>query len=231
VPSLMMWWSLITRPHFSINPGDGHWWLSDVLARRLAADAQALVPSFLVPTTATVLVPLLLIGIAVVARLVASRSRSAFLVLLRTGTAVLLIAATAVSAAVVLRYDVIVDAEAAHVRRLGGTLVPPEGTVSRHSRLRGWRVADGQGVVVPLHLRADSEVLLEGWLDGDAKRQARIDVRWDDGETQPVRLGGGATQGRLRLPDPPGPGRHRLRVIFHAPPGGTAVFDRIIVER
>ena len=151
--------------------------------------------------------------------------------LLRTGTAVWLIAATGLTAAVMLRHDRVVEAEAAQVRRLGGSQVPPEGTVSRYTHRRGWRVADGQGMVVPLHLSGGSEILLEGWLEGEAIRRAGIDVRWNDDGVQSIELGGGATEGRLRLPDPPGPGRHRLRVILRAPPGGTAVFDRVIVDR
>ncbi len=231
VPSIFMWWALITRPHFSINPGDGHWWLSDVLARRLAADVQFLVPSFLVPTAATLWVPVVIVAALAFAVFASSHSRRALQFLVRTGVATWLMVAVCVTSLVVFRYDGVVDVEAAQVRRHGGQLVPPDGTFSRYQHRRGWRLTDGQGVVVPLNMPPDAQVWLEGWLVGRAQRGAVIEVRWDDGDRLAVEVAGAATEGRVRLPDPPGPGRHQMNIVLRSPPRGAAILDRVIVER
>ena len=49
LPSVAVWWVLVTRPHHSINPGDGGWWATDALARSYLVDTGWLIPSFLVP--------------------------------------------------------------------------------------------------------------------------------------------------------------------------------------
>jgi len=195
------------------------------------ADTQILVPSFLLPTAATLWVPLLIVTTVVGAAVVSSRSRWALGILVRTGVAIWLMVAVGVTSLVVLRHDRVVDVEAAQVRRLGGQPVPPEGTFSRYERRHGWRLADGQGVVVPLNLSPDSQVWLEGWLVGRARRGATIEIRWDGGDRMAVEVAGAATQGRVRLPDPPGPGRHRVEIVLRSPPRGAAVFDRVVVER
>lgn len=231
VPSVLMWWTLVTRPHFSVNPGDGRWWLSDALARRFGADVQQFMPSFLVPTAATVWLPPVVIVLAI-ALVVASGRRPAVVVtLLRNGIALWLALAAALAAAVLLRHDVVVEAEAPQVRRLGGSPVPPAGTFSRFEHRRGWRVADREGIIVPLHLGRDAEVWIEGWLVGVAQLGARLEATWDDGQPTVLRVEGAAQHGRVRLPDPPGPGRRRLSVTLGAPPGGAAVFDRVVVVR
>jgi len=230
-PSLVAWWALVTRPHLSVNPGDGGWWLSDALARRLQADVQHLVPSYLVPTAASLWLPPLVIAVAVAAVVVCSRRSSALRLLVRSGTALALAAATVVSAAVVLRNDRVVEAEAAQVRRVGGSPVPPAGTFSRFEHRRGWLVRDGDGITVPLRVASPSEVRIEGWLVGSAQRGADLVVRWDDGAPVTIAVSGASANGRVRLPDPPAPGRRRLRVVLRAPPGGGAVLDRVVVER
>ncbi len=231
VPSVFMWWALVTRPHFSINPGDGHWWLSDVLARRLVADTQFLVPSFLVPTPATLWVPPVFVAAAAAAVFVSSRNRRALGILVRTGVAIWLLVASAASAAAVFRYDRVVEVEAAQVRRFGGVPEPKAGTFSRFERRLGWRATDGGGISVSLHLAPESRVWLEGWLVGRAQLGGRLEVTWDGGATSSIEVEGSATNGRVRLPDPPGHGRQRVRVVLRAPERGAAVFDRIVVEQ
>ncbi len=230
-PALLMWWALVTRPHFSVNPGDGRWWLSDALARRFGADTQQFFPSFLVPTTATLWLPPVVILLAVAAVLVSHRRPRVLVTLVRSGTAFGIVAATAMAAAVVQRHDVVVEAEAPQVRRAGGSPVPPVGTFSRYEHLRGWRVGDREGVVVPLHLAAGSEVWLEGWLEGTAQGGAQLAVSWDEGDPVNLHVEGTASHGRLRLPNPPASGRRKLRVALSAPIGGAAVFDRVVVQR
>ena len=109
--------------------------------------------------------------------------------------------------------------------------MPPAGTVSRFLHRRGWRLDDGDRVVVPLHLRENSELVLEGWLMGTAQKWGRLEIRWNDGEpvVTPWR-GDGATE-RVVLPPPPGPGRHRLGIGLLSPPHGAVVLDRLVVER
>jgi len=230
VPSVCMWWALVTRPHFSINPGDGRWWLTDVLARRLAADLQFLIPSFLVPTAATVWVPAMICAAFAIAVFGSLWSRAWLRVLLRMGVAIWLMVAVGVTLVVVLRHDRVVDVEAAQVRRHGGQPIPPDGTFSRYSHRRGWRLADGQSVVIPLNLSPDARVWLEGWLVGRAQLGAVIEAGWDGGDRLAVEVAGAATEGRVRLPDPPGSGRHELVVFLRSPPRGAAVLDRVIVE-
>ena len=230
-PSILAWWALVTRPQFSVNPGDGGWWLSDALARRLHADVQHLVPSFLVPTAASLWLPPLVLVIAATAVVACSRWPAVLRLLVRSGSAIVLAAATVVTAAVVLHSDRIVEAEAAQVRRLGGSPIPPAGTFSRFEHRRGWLVRDGDGISVPLRVAAPVEVRIEGWLVGTAQRGARLEVRWDDNEPVMIPVSGAAPDGRVRLPGPPAPGRHQLRVVLRAPRGGGAVLDRVVVER
>jgi len=230
-PSLVAWWVLVTRPHFSVNPGDGGYWLADALARRFAADARPFFPSFLVPSVATVIVPaVLLVVVFGAARL--TTWRPAFGLTLRRGWVALWFAAAAALVLTLnLRHDVMVELEGPQVRRNGGSPMPPAGTVSRFLHRRAWRLDDGDFVVVPLNLPENSGVTLEGWLMGTAQRRGQLEIRWDDG--QPVVIpwrGEGATE-RVVLPSPPGPGRHRLSIRLLSPPHGAAALDRLLVER
>jgi hypothetical protein len=230
LPSLAVWWVLVTRPHLSVNPGDGGWWATDALARSYLADTAWLAPSFLVPRTATWVVPLAVVA-AVVLVWIATRWRPGFARrLAAAGTALWLLGAAALVAAVELRTDRVVEAEAPQVRRHGGEPVPPPGTFSRFSHRGGWRLADGEGVTVPLNLGAEAEVWIEGWLLGTAQRGATLEVRWDDGEPARLRVWGEGRDGRRRVPDPPGAGRHRLRIDVRSRPHGAVVLDRVVVE-
>ena len=230
-PSLVAWWVLITRPHLSVNPGDGGYWLADMLARRFAADARHFFPSFLVPSTATIVVPVVLLVVVLGAARLATWRPPVGSVMRRSWIALWLAGAAALVLTLDLRHDAVVELEAPQVRRSGGSAMPPAGTVSRFLHRRGWRLDDGDRVVVPLHLRENSELVLEGWLMGTAQKWGRLEIRWNDGEpvVTPWR-GDGATE-RVVLPPPPGPGRHRLGIGLLSPPHGAVVLDRLVVER
>ncbi|MFV2072864.1 MAG: hypothetical protein ACC742_09460, partial [Thermoanaerobaculales bacterium] len=229
-PSLIAWWVLVTRPHLSVNPGDGGYWLADALARRFAADARRLFPSFLVPDTATLVVPAVLVAMATLVAWAVVRRPVLGIVLRRAGIAIWLVAAAALVTTLGLRYDRVVEAEAPQVRRHGGSPEPPTGTVSRFSHRNGWRLGDGEGVVMPLRLREGRDVVLVGWLLGTARRGARLEVGWDDGEAVSIIVGGEDREGRVRLPPPPGGGRHRLSLVMRCPANGAGVLDRVVIE-
>jgi hypothetical protein len=229
VPSAVAWWVLITRPHFSVNPGDGGYWLADALSRRFGADARSLFPSFLVPNAATVLVPVMLLAFVFLAVWMTVRMPGVGTALRRAGVALWLTAAAALVINLDLRNDRVVEVEAPQVRHRGGAPVPPAGTFSRYTHRRGWRLDDGDGVVVPLQLREPSEVWLEGWFLGAVKRGGRLEVRWDDGEVAELRLQGNEPELRLLLPPPPGAGKHRLAIGLKCPLHRALVLDRVVV--
>lgn len=230
-PAVLVWWVLVTRPQFSINPGDGGWWLADLLARRFASDTDQFFPSMLVPNTATVWFPPVAVGIALVAVWLGRRVTGASRTLVRCGVALWLAASAGLAAAVVLRYDRTVEIEAPQVRRHGGKPVPRAGTFSQFTYRRGWQLDDGDTVTIPLHLPPHASVWLEGWLLGTAQEGAKLTARWNDGDGLVLPVSGTARDGRLQIPGAPPGGRHRLRLQVAAPPGGAAVLDRVIVER
>jgi len=229
-PSVVAWWALITRPQLSINPGDGGYWLADALSRRFAADARDFFPSFLVPGTATFVVPPVMVTLVALAAWSAVYNPRIGTVLRRSWIALWLVASAALVAALTAVPDVVVELEAPQVRRSGGSPVPAEGTVSRYSHRRGWRLDDGDRVVVPLRLREVSEVVLEGWLLGTARRRSELVVRWDDDSAPVLRWRGDDPPERVVLPAPPGTGRHRLEISFFSPPEGAVVLDRLVVH-
>jgi hypothetical protein len=132
--------------------------------------------------------------------------------------------------AVTQRTDHVVELEDPQVERIGGRLEPPPGTFSRFSYPNGWRVADREGMVVPLNLPPRARLRLEGWLDGPARQGATLLVSWDGGTPKRL-LVSSPVPGSVTLPDVPGTGRHTLRITLAAPPGGEAVLDRLVVER
>jgi len=230
-PSVVAWWALVSRPHFSVNPGDGGYWLADSLARRFAADARHFFPSFLVPNAATFVVPaVLLVAVLGAARLTTWRP-TVGLALRRSWIALWLAAAAALVLTLGLRHDVVVEIEGPQVRRSGGSPMPPAGTVSRFHHRRGWRLDDGDRVIVPLRLREDSEVILEGWLMGTARKWGRLELRWDNEAMVVIPWRGEGATERLVLPPPPGPGHHRLSIGLRSPPHGAVALDRLLVEQ
>ena len=83
---------------------------------------------------------------------------------------------------------------------------------------------------MPLNLPADAEVWLEGWLLGTARRGAEIELGWNGEDPALLRIRGEEKDGRLKAPDPPGPGRHLLSIRLHSTPNGAVVLDRVVVE-
>ena len=228
-PSLIAWWVLVTRPHLSVNPGDGGYWLADALSRRFAVDGRSFFPSFLVIDAATLLVPAGISLFVVLAVWFARRRGGVATILGRAWIAVWFVAAAALVLALDLRLDRVVEVEAPQVRKSGGSPVPRAGTVARYSHRRGWRLDDGNRVMVPLNLRDDAEVVLEGWLLGTARQAAQLEIAWDGREAELMAWRGEGTSESLRLPSPPGAGRHRLSIAAHSPPHGAVVLDRLVV--
>ena len=227
-PSLLTWWVYVTRPHVTVNPGDGSWWLADGLARRFAADARHLVPSFLRPGPATVVVPLLVTAAALGLVLAAWRFPRLGHDVARSAVALALAAAAAVVLGFTQRTDRVVELEDPQVTHLGGTVEPPPGTFARYSFPNGWRLAAGDGVEAPLNLPAHASVRLEGWLEGPATRGAELAVSWDGAAPVGMRIAAVAP-GAVVLPGVPAPGRHLLRIVLAAPAGGEAVLERLVV--
>jgi hypothetical protein len=114
------------------------------------------------------------------------------------------------------------------VTRRGGLPEPPEGTFSSFTYRNGWRLRGGDGVTVPLHLAPGAQVRAEGWVTGPTAATATLRAAWDDAPGAALPLVAGAA-GKVLLPDPPGPGRRRLRLDLEAPGGLTVVLDRVVV--
>ncbi len=229
-PSIVAWWVLITRPHLSVNPGDGGFWLADALSRRFAADGRSFFPSFLVIDTATLAVPaimvLLVLSVVWVAKTRAGRG--AFLA--RGWVAVWMVAAAALVLTLGLRPDRAVEAEAPQVRKSGGSPVPQAGTAARYSHRRGWRLDDGDRVTVPLNVRGGTRVVLEGWLLGTAQKAGELEFKWDGQEAFLVPWRGERATESVGISSPPDEGRHLLSITLHSPPQGAVVLDRLVVE-
>jgi hypothetical protein len=229
-PSALVWWVLLTRPQFSVNPGDGGWWLADALARRFSADARHLLPSFLRPSPATVVVPVILLVSGATIVLLAARSPRLGRAIARDSVAASLLLASAFLLVLTQRSDRVVEIEDPQVERIGGRVEPPPGTFSRFLHPQGWKVGNGEGVVVPLNLPANARLRLDGWLEGPAQAGATLVLSWDGGVTHRL-LVSSPEPGSIAVPDVPGAGRHRLRITLEAPHGGDAVLDRLVVQR
>jgi hypothetical protein len=229
-PSLVGWWVLVTRPHFSVNPGDGGYWLADALSRRFAADGRFFFPSYLVIDWAALVAPIVIVVLALAAVSVAKARAGVAMQLGRSFVALWLAAAAALVLSLDLRPDRVVEAEAPQVRRSGGRAVPPAGTVARFSHRRGWRLDDGDRVTVPLNLRDGDGVVLEGRLLGTARRAATLELSWDGQEPVSVGWSGEGAIENLRMPPAPGAGRHRLSITLRSPPHGAVVLDRLVVN-
>jgi hypothetical protein len=227
-PSLLLAWALVSRPPLSVNPGMGAWWLSSAIARRLQADTWTFFPSFLRPTAASWQVPLgiaLVVGVMLAALRWRPRLAPAFA---RSAVALWLVAASGLAGVVMARHDRVVEAEAPQVARRGGSPEPAEGTFSSFRYRNGWRLRDGDGITVPLHLPAGAGVRLTGWLEGPAQGGAQVLTDWGSGTWTPL-----AVQGHelvsLALPAPLDGGRFKLRLDLRAPLEGVLVVDRLEV--
>jgi len=226
--SVFVWWVLVTRPHFTVNPGDGGWWLADAFARRYGADARHLFPSFLRLSPASAFVPVIIAGTALGIVLLVGAFPAVGRALARTPVALGLATVCVFLLILTHRTDRTVEFEDPQVGHLGGTIEPKEGTYSRFLLPNGWRVGDGEGVTVPLNLPEHPHLRLEGWLEGPAQRGADLEVRWDGAATRrvPVR---GIAHGSVELPPPGSGGRHELSIVLASPTGGEAVLDRLVV--
>ena len=222
--SLLAWWVFVTRPHFTVNPGDGGWWLTDALARRFAADARHLVPSFLRPSPATVIVPIVIAGAALGVAAFGRVSPPFARAVARASVSLSLVTACVFLIVLTQRNDRVVEIEGPQVAHLGGTIEPPEGTYSRYLQSSGWRIHDGEGVEVPLNLRAGARLRLESWFEGPAPSGASLTVRWDGAAARAVQVAGS-----VDVPAPPSDGHHRLGLALAAPGGGEVVLGRIVV--
>jgi len=235
VPALLplavtCWWALLARPHFSINPGNGRFWLAELVAERFAADTRHLTPSFLVPSVATAVFPLVAVTVAGAVWLLGRWHPSWVRWLGQQGVALWLAAMAVTALHLAWRTDRWVELEDPQVRHRGGRVEPPPGTWSTYLHRRGWRLADGDELLVPLRLPEGCRVSLVGWLEGAARQGSSLEVRWDEGRWARVTLVGEGV-GRVALPPPAAGGRRTLALRFHAPSGGEAVADRLEVER
>lgn len=228
-PTLVVSWVAITRPALLVNVGDGASWLSASLARRLGADVLDLFPSFLRVTPATWLVPLVMV--ACIAGLAATVRRGTGFVraLTRVSVGVWLLLGTALLVVASSKTDTTVEVEDPQVVHLAGAPEPPMGAFSRFLVPNGWRLADGEAVVVPLRPPAGAKLHLEGWLEGEARSGATLMLCYDSSEEQAVAVRG-LSRGAIRLPDPQVSGKVHLAIRLVAPAGGSAVLDRIIVD-
>ena len=68
-------------------------------------------------------------------------------------------------------------------------------------------------------------------LVGNAREGAKLRVSWDDGTVRVIPVRGDGRDGRVKMPDPPGPGRHTLRIFVRSPRAGAAVLDKVVVSR
>ena len=229
LPTVVVWWVFLTRPHLAFNFGDGGFWLSDALARRFAASARHLFPSFLRPSPATLAWPVLVAAAVVAVGWLAARSVTAVRALARCSVAVALLAGAGLVAAVTLRYDRVVELEDPQIVRLGGALHPPPGQMSRFAFRNGWRLANLESIDVPLHVPGNARVVLQGWLEGAAKGGAKLALQWRGGTVVHVPLSGKGDFSAA-VPAPPSTGRHWLRITGMMPPGGAAVLDMAIVS-
>jgi hypothetical protein len=228
VLSFFVWWVFVTRPHFTVNPGDGGWWLADAFARRFGADARHLVPSFLRPSPASLVVPAIVLAAVLGVALLARGSPAFGRALARAPVSLALATVCVFIVILTQRTDRTVELEDPQVAHLGGTTEPKVGTYSRFLVPNGWRIRDGEGVEVPLNLPGGAHLMLEGWLEGAAQRGADLQVRWD-GVTSPSVPVRGVAHGSVALPAPPTGGHHRLAIVLASPAGGEAVLDRLVV--
>ncbi len=225
-PSFFAWWLLSTRPHLSINPGDGRWYFSAIMARAFQADADSLFPSFLHPRSASIFVPIAVsLGLALL-WMIFSRRPGWARHLTRMGAAFWIMLATAFTTTLLLRGDRVVEAEAPQVRRHGGESFPAQGVPQRWAHPVGWSLKDGNSIDFPLHVDGNEDILLIAQLRG-SRRKADISWNWDHKTAGTLSLKDGIPEGGLILPGPGTPGKHRLSLSFEARPGTTLLLDRI----
>jgi hypothetical protein len=229
-PTFVVWWVFLTRPHLGFNPGDGGFWLSDMLAARFAASALHMFPSFLRPSPATIAWPFIAAVLAAAVVWLSRRSPGAVRLAGRGAVSLLLLLGAGLVVALATRYDSIVELEDPQVVAYGGTLHPPLGQMSRFAFRNGWRLWNQAMVEVPLRTPGNAALALQGWLEGGAERGATLAAQWRGASPVHVPVKG-SKDWVIALPPPPGPGKHWLRLTLIAPGGGSTVLDKIVVSR
>jgi hypothetical protein len=228
VPSLVVWWVFVSRPHLAFNSGDGGFWLSDRLATRFEASARHLFPSFLRPDSSTLAWPFIAAGVVAAVLWAASRRPALIRVLSRCSLAALLLLGAGLAADTILRYDRVIELEDPQIVPHGGMLYPPPGQMSRFVFRNGWRLHNMESVDVPVHAPGNATLELEGWLEGESVAGARIAAQWRDGGLAHIPVQG-SDPISVPLPPPPSAGKHWLRLTLIAPRGGSVVLDKIYV--
>lgn len=229
-PTLLVAWIAVTRPSLLYNIGDGGHWLADRLAARLAADVRHFFPSYLRFSLASWLAPLMVGALMFLAWRIFTRQARLRRWLCRQMVAFWLLAAAALVLAVRIIPDQLVEMEDPQVQPLGGMLEPPPSAWSRFLYPNGWRLAHGEGVVVPLHLGINQGLLLKGWVEGSGSERCLLMHGFLPEEVQgKVALPQEFRQG-LALPGHP-PGRAWLKLTVACPPGVTVILDRLEVQR
>ena len=228
VPSFVVWWVFLSRPHLGFNSGDGGFWLADGLASRFAASARHLFPSFLRPGPSTLAWPFIGVALVLAALWIARQWPWVIRVAARCTVAALLLAGAGFVAGVTLHYDRVIELEDPQILVLGGELHPPLGQMSRFVFRNGWRLRNMDSIEVPVHAPGNASLSLQGWLEGTATGGATIAARWRDGKATHI-LVTGAKDWTISLPPPPSSGKYWLRITLIAPPGGSVVLDKILV--
>ncbi|MGQ9494958.1 MAG: hypothetical protein ACUVRY_01665 [Thermoanaerobaculaceae bacterium] len=228
-PTLLVAWIAVTRPSLLYNIGDGGHWLADRLAVRLVADVRHFFPSYLRISLASWLAPFMVCALTVLAWRIFTRQARLRRWLCRQTVAFWLLAAAALVLAVRIVPDRLVEMEDPQVQHLGGMLEPHPGAWSRFLYPNGWRLAHGEGVVVPLRLGANQGLLLKGWVEGSGSEGCLLMYGFLPEEVQgTVALPQEFRQG-LALPGHPS-GRAWLKLTVACPPGVTVILDRLEVR-
>jgi hypothetical protein len=228
IPSLLVWWVFMTRPHLGFNSGDGGFWAADVLAERFSASARHLFPSFLRPSPSTLAWPFIVGGLVVLTVWAARRWPGAIRLVRRGAVAVLLLAAAGFVTVLTLRYDRVIELEDPQVITYGGEIYPPAGQMSRFVFRNGWRLYNMNSVEIPVNTPGNASLAVQGWLLGPATGGATIAVQWRGGKPTHIPLGG-AKDWTIPLPPPPSSGKHWLQIFAMTPNPGSVVLDKILV--
>lgn len=227
-PTVLVWWVGVTRPSWLVNVGDGGFWLGDIAAARFGVDALDIFPSFLRPSPSRWLVPACCVLGAAAAAFTARRRPTAVRLWGRAAVALWLALGAATLLFLTIKPDRVVEIEDPQVRCVGGSLEPPPGAFSRFLLPNGVRLKNGGSVTVPVRIPPRARVVLEGWLEGDARRGATLLVAWSGGDPRPLRVAGEG-RGDVPLPGLERGGRQWLQIRLQAPPEGSAVLDRLVI--
>jgi len=228
-PSLLVGWVSLTRPALLYNIGDGGMWLADRLAMRFAADARHFFPSYLRPSLACFLAPLVVIVLFAGGGYLLSRQPPFRRWVLRQNVGLWLCAACALVVALRSWPDRVVELEDPQVDHMGGILQPHPGAWSRFLYANGWRLGDGQGLTVPLHLRGKGQLVLVGWVEGAPGESCQLSYAFTPQGPKGEFSAPAGARGEVALPSP-GPGRVRLAITTRCGGGATLVLDRLEVR-